>query len=475
MGITGTRPTLGEMGLERLNPALSSSSGSLPLNGGEWSIPHYQTFVSFMNMMTRSYWWTFDEALNDSICNSEAMRNDIVVRDALTSRYRSVCLLEWQLEPQDPTDITQKMYSQKLTKIFQDIPYFQQVRRNLMESVFFGKYGVQPIFKEDFSLGYHRVCIPRWYPVHGDKIVFKWDGTPGILVNAAYPGTKEYCEKGPVHFLTPEEEEGFIWHEFEPEDAAYNQPQYGGSVHGSGYRGRIYWYWWLKNNIQRFLMNFMKKLGNGYVVVGYNSGNPASKNAARTAIEGQDGNNVLYVPVNVSAGETIDKVIKHVDMNMAGSQMQWSIVTGINELIRQTILGESLTTQGAGSGGLNSNVAEQHGITADDRVRYDAQDLETPMQKLTRVLNRMNCPGNPCPTFKHLADKRNPMELMAAVDKAMTWGLSVPAPWVQEELGIPSPKKGEPILAQVQPMQATAVGNTPSGVPMAGPSGPMQQ
>lgn len=469
----GTTPTLGEMGLEKLDPSLSPT-GSLPIGGGQWGVPHYQTFVSFMNMMTRSYWWTFDEALNDSLCNSEAMRNDLVVRDALTSRMRPVCMLEWQLEPINPTNKLEQTYADKLTHIIKDIPYFQQFRRCLMEAVFFGKYGVQGLCKWDYSLGYKRMIVKNWYPVHGDKIVFKWDGTPGILVNATYQGPKEYCERGPVHFLTPAEMQAFWWHEFEPEDAAYYQPQYGGSVHGSGYRGRIYWYWWIKNNLQRFMLNFMRKLGNGYLLVGFNAGNPASKNAAQRAIEGQEGNNVIYVPVNIREGETLDKVIEHIPISMTGADMQWTVINGINELIRTAIMGESLTTRG-GNTGLNSNVAEQHGMTSDDRVKYDAADLETPLQRLVDSLNAMNCPLNPAPRFKHLADKRNPSEIIDATGAAMEWGIPVGQAWVQQQLGIPTPIDGEPVLAKVQPMQATAVGNTPANTPMAGPSGPAPQ
>jgi len=152
--------------------------------------------------------------------------------------------------------------------------------------------------------------------------------------------------------------------------------------------------------------------------------------------------------------------------------MQWTIVTGINELIRSCILGESLTTE-ASNTGLGSNLGDQHGITADDRTKYMAQDLEYPMQRLVNVLNKKNCPLNPPPRYKLLADKRNPEEIMNAVDKAMTWGIPVPQAWVQDQLGIPTPIGNEPILTIIQPMQATAMSGQPAETPMVGPSGPV--
>lgn len=464
-------PTLGDLGISRLQPPDDSA---MPLNGGMWTMAHYQTFVSFMNAATSTYWWTFDEALRDSQVNSDAMRNDLVIRDALSSRYRSVCMLEWQITAKNKADKSQTFYSNKLTDIIKGIPYFQQLQRNLLEATFFGKYGVQPLCKWDYSEGYRRMIIKSWYPVHGDKIVFKWDGTPGILVNGMYRSpTTEYTERGPAHFLTPAQEEVFLWHEFEQEDSTYFQPEFAGSVHGSGLRGRIYWYWWLRQNAQKFMMNFLKKAGNGFLLVAYPSGNVAAKRAAQQAVEGQEGNNVIYVPVNIQAGEKLDQVVTHVPVSMGGAEMQWTIVTGINEMIRAAVMGESLTTRG-GNTGLGSNLGEQHGMTADERTKYDATDLETPMNKMVRFLNKKNCPLNPCPRFEFVADKRNPGEVVEAANFVLDAGGSIPQSWAFEQLGIPEAIGNEPLLARVQPMQATAVGNTPASTPMVGPSGPMQ-
>lgn len=467
--MNGTVPTLGEMGLLRqLDPG---PSGSMPLNGGEWTLPHYQTFVAFMNTTARTYWWTFDEALRDSLCNSYAMRNDLVIREALSARYRSVVTCERMWKPKNHTDQIQVAAAKKVQGIIDEIPYVQQLLRCWMEATFFGKYGVQLLCKWDKNPNVRRMVVYDWFPVHGDKIVYKWDGTPGVLINPSYTQKSwEYTELGPAHFYTPEEQQGFIVHHFEPEDSSYYQPEFAGSVKGSGYRGRLYWWWWLRNNAQKFVMNFLKKAGNGFLLVAYNMSNPAAKAASQRAIEGHDGNNVIYVPVNIKEGEKLDNVIQPVQMQMNGAQLMWTIITGINQLIRMSILGESLTTE-AQDTGLGSNLGEQHGMTGDERKKYDATDLETPMQQLTNMLYLYNCPTIPPAKFSFLIDKRNPKETMEAVGMAMQVGLPVPQGWFQDELGIPSPEKNEPVLAQIQPMQATAVENTPAGTPMAGQAG----
>lgn len=469
----GTTPTMGEFGLERLKPP---EDGAKPLNGGLWTMPHYETFVAFMNQATRTYWWSFDEALHDSTCNANAMWNDLTIRDPLSSRQRPVALLEWNIEPLNQGNKLEVACAAKLTNVLKDIPNFQQMKRCLLDAIFFGKSGVQILMKWDYSLGFKRAIVTDWYPVHGDKIVFKYDRTPGILVNSTFQSSNiENTERGPAKFLNPVEQDALLIHKFEPEDAQYYNPSSAGLVHGSGLRGRIYWWWWLRQNMQKYMMNFVKKVGNGFLLVGFPSGNTIAKKAAQAAIESQEGNNVIYAPIDVTKGETLDKVIMHVPTNLSGADFQWTIITGINELIRQAILGEGMTTQAANTG-LGSTQGDQHGMTADERVKYDANDLETPMNKLLRVLHRYNSPpGVPCGRYTHLADKRQPGEVMQASQFAMQAGMVVPQSWVQDQLGIPSPVNNEPVLAQVQPMQPTAVGNTPAGTPVAGSSGPAPQ
>ncbi len=464
----GAAPTLGELGVERLDPEVN---GDMPLNGGLWTLPHYATFVALMNQMVRTYWWSFDEALKDSTCNTHAMRNDIVIRDALSSRYRPVCQLEWQIDPYDAAVTPEMKAAEEVTKIIRDIPYLQQLKRNLLEAIWFGKYGVQLITRFKYVNGAKRLIIPRWYPVHGDKIIFKWDGTPGQLVNASFPGDKEFTERGTAHFMTAEEEATFIWHEFEQEDADFYQPEFAGMVHGSGYRGRVYFWWWLRQNAQRYMMNFLQKAGNGYIVAGYQSGNETAMKRMKTSLEGQKGNNILYAPLDLRNNEDLDKVIKHVPVQMTGAQMQWTVVTGINELIRSAIVGQSLTSR-TGSTGLGSSVGEQHGMTEDAQVKYDAQDLETPMQKITNLIYRYTFPSITPGRYSHMADKRNPGEVMEAAQFAATLGLGIPQSWVQDELGIPSQVGNEPMLAIVQPQQGVAIGNQPAGVPQVGAAGP---
>lgn len=461
---------MGEMGLEGLRVP---PGGSKPLNDGLWELPHYETFSSFMNLASRSYWWSFDEALRDSQCNSDAMWNDLSIRDPLNARQRPVVLLEWTLTAQNEANQSEKAWAKRLTQIIKEIPYLQQLKRCLLDAIFFGKYGVQLLCKWDYSLGYKRMVITNWYPVHGDKIVFKWDGTPGILVNATYRNSQvEFTERGPAMFLSRQEQrDGFLFHKFEPEDSSYYKPEFAGTVYGSGMRGRVYWYWWLKQNLQKYLMNFVKKVGNGFLIVGFNASNPNAYASAKKAIESQEGNNVLYVPINNQSGDTIEKVVTHVPISMTGADFQWTIITGINEMIRQTLLGEDLTTQSSPTG-LGASTGEQHGMTADERVKYDATDLDTPMQCLTTMLNRWNCPWNPSPFYNSLADKRNPKEVLDAANFGLDAGLPIPQSWVADQLGIPNAINNEPVLARVQPMQATAVGNTPAGTPMAGPSGP---
>ena len=82
---------------------------------------------------------------------------------------------------------------------------------------------------------------------------------------------------------------------------------------------------------------------------------------------------------------------------MAGAEMFYKIWEKLNSIMRFSILGEVATTEEV-SAGLGSTVAEQHGITADMRTKYDAARLDFCMQRLTNTISRWNFPGDPPPT-----------------------------------------------------------------------------
>lgn len=465
-----TDPTVAEKGYP---PADPPPPGQAPAGGGRWVAPHYLQFSALYNYASRTYNWTHDEALVASECNAEAMWRDLVISTAVRDRQRPVVQLESQLEPRNPSDPQQHRLKEVLTEVLEDIPDLQQFRRHLLEAVWKGKSGVQCAFAWDFSAGDRRLVVRDWLPVDGDSIVFKFDGTPGILVNPTMlgqPGVERIEHRGGAA-LFPDafDRQALVVHEFEREPATYWRPEMAGSVHGSGYRGRVYWWWWLKHNLQKFLFDFLRKAGNGFFLAGYAAGNREELDAMHEALDGQAGQPTIYVPVDQS--RDLSKTLVHLPVSLSGSDMQWNIIREINAMIRGAILGESMANEAAPAG-IGGGNADHMGMTDDERVRYDARDLDTPMQKLVNVLARYTMPGVRPPRYQHLADKRQPGEVMQAAMWFMNAGGTVPKSWAQEQLGIPEATEGEETLGMVQQQQGVALNSVPAGTPMAGQPGP---
>jgi hypothetical protein len=456
-----------------------SPPGALPPLDGKWSLQHFLTFSGIANTVSRTYRFTYDEAMRDCIVNAKAMAKDPVIQKAIDKRSRPVCQLEWQLEPIDPSVPSQVESAHLLTKVLEHTPRFQQFKHTLLnEALFYGRAGLVAKLQYDFVDSVPRLVVKDWFPVHADKIIFKFDGTPGVLVNSAtFTGTTEITDRGMAHFFTPDELETFYWHEFEPTDADFFDNELAGGVHGVGFRGKLYFYWWLKTNLESQMLDFLQKIGQGFTIFYYEAGNEQSKAEVMAAAQTQIGNNVYLFPRNKLGegpyGASGGPGIQHVPIPMQGTNFYFQMIDYYNSIFTDYILGEALTTSTAATG-LGSGVAQAHEDTADDRVKYDATDLEHPLQRLVNTLNRWNCPGNPPPKFSFLTEKRNPGEYMESVEFAYGLGLGIGENDLRETLGLPEPAPGESILSKLNSMQPAGMNMTPEGMPMAGQPGPQQ-
>lgn len=471
MANNGMSPTPSELGLP---PFPSMPPGVLPPNAGEFPLAHFETFAAIQNFANRSYRWNWDQALEQSYEMAIAMALDPVIWGATRKRQIPTTQLEWNLVPQDKTDPSQLDAAEHLTKIVKRISDFQQLKRNLLDALFYGRYGVQFNTRWDFIGTEKILSVNQWVPVNGDKIVFHWDGTPGILVNGA-ACTKEVTatDRGLCHFLTQEEQQCFLVHKFEPQDADFWRSWEGAQIMGVGFRSKLFWFFWLRQQLVNIWFDFMQKVGTGFTVFYYELGNRASQQAVLNAIANQPSQNVLVYPRAKDGTTAYGAGVERKEVSMSGADMFFRIYEMLNETMTDYILGETLTTGTAGTG-MGSGVAQAHESTAERRTKYDAVDLDTALQPLINTLNRWNCPGNPPPFFKHIVDKPNVVELLEAVDFFVNLGGSVGADFLRDVLGIPSPEEGEEVLTKIGPLQPSAVNMVPQEMPIAGSPQPSQ-
>jgi hypothetical protein len=456
-------------------PEAQRSDSSRPPGDGKLILPHVTSFASVINLVSRSYRWQFDEALRASQTNALAIRRDPVIMDALRSRQIPTVQLPWHLEAEDDTDKRQTEAASVLTNLIEEIPRFQTYKLHLTEAVWYGRYAVQNVYRWQYRGGQRRLVVADYRPINGDKLVFRFSGQVGVVVHPAfYEGPTSYTDRGRVHFLTPEEREQLVLHHHEPEDADFTEPELGGGIFGVGVRSRIYWLWWLRSQVMAFLMDYLERVGaGGFTIYYFESGNPTSLQEVKTAAEEQWRNNAIIFP-RYRSEPNAGPGVQRVEPSPAGAQLLESlIVEYFDNVIRRFILGQSLTSEAAGTG-LGSGVADLHADTFGRIVKFDAISLQETLTKdLVRVLAKYNFPELPPPKFVFDVDKPNAAEVLEAAKSFYEMGGQVDEDELRGVLGLSKPQAGHSVLAQVPAISPTGVGAVPQGVPMEGQPGPV--
>ena len=258
-------------------------------NFGRYTMPHILSFSAIATSAAKVY-RNPDEAIKHSRENALIMRRDCSVMECLEARQRGTALLNWHLEPEDPQSQDQKSLCDELTKIIAAIPRFTEYRRNLLEAIWYGKYGVEHNYALDFHTGKKQTVVSDWIPRNGDKLVFRFDdgsgqydeNQVGIRVVGHYNlGDKiagnrkiEPTESGMAYFFEPWERSRFAIHKHMIEDAPFEDYLSAGSIHGIGIRSRIYWTWVQKQECLAMLMEYLERTAQGIWVYYYPSGNP---------------------------------------------------------------------------------------------------------------------------------------------------------------------------------------------------------
>lgn len=436
-------------------------------------VPSFLSFAQLVNSYSRSF-LNYDEALRQGRQQALAIRRDPVIMQALRARQMPVAQLMWHVAANDPNDVQQAQMAECIQKGIERMPRLQSFFMSMLDALWYGRAGCQVAYQWDW-IGSQKICRPRmWAPLNGDKIVFKFDGRPGILVNYSYQGTWIPTERGRAHFLTPEERACLILHHFEPEDADFFEGDMAGGLFGVGLRSRIYWFWHLKTQTMQYLMDYIERVGSGGTTVYYyEAGNEASMREVKKAAEEQLGTNAILFPRYRDNG-TSGPGMERFEPSAAGVQLiQQLVTTYFDDVIRKYILGQDLTST-AEPTGLGSGVAALHGQTFSRIISYDAialaesltADLVKPMQ---HFMGKGHLP--PC-KFVFEVDAPNTSTILAAAQAFYQMGGAVDEESLREALGLPQPEPGKAILSQQQQMSPQAAGTIPAGVPMAGPPGP---
>lgn len=457
-------PTPKELGLavdDRPEPDKSNPPGF-----GGWAIPHFLTFSGLVNAAIRAYRWSFDEALRHSHENALAMRRDPVIFMSLRARQIPLSQLAWKLElPIQPTHPLYDKLSEKVHIVEDAIrrhTFLGKIILALSEAIWYGKAAVHIQYQWSLVRGHRVLTIKDWYPINGDKVRYKWDGTVGIQIFPASGMRAEPSDRWTVHWLTPSEREQFIIHNYEPEDVDFIEFELGGSIKGVGLRSRLYWLWYLKSIVMSYLLTYLERVGLGGVTVFfYEAENKRSFDEVKQLVEAQVNSPVLLFPRRRDGGQGGPGIMRLDNSGAAIAMFHGLVNEYFDNLIQQLILGQQLTYKSGGSGLVGSGIAELHGDTFSRLVKYDAISLADSLTRdLVHIIMRHSFPEiseELYPRFSFIIDPPNADKVLQYATILAQMGIPVDEQQLREITGLIAPKATESIAnVNLAPYMASA-------------------
>lgn len=487
---------------------LSQETGTdQPPNYGRFPIQHITTFQGLATSAAHAY-RNPDEAFKHSRENALRMRRDCFVMECVEARQRAVALLNWHIEPENPRSQDQKSLCDKLTSILKKTPRFTEMRRNLLEAVWYGRYAVQMKYSRIHVDGQQFWGIAGWKPINGDKLAFRFDDGSGrfdedqigIKVTGTHmPGdilqgdhVLEATEFGLAYFLRPWERKLMVVHKHMVEDAAFEDYVSAGAVHGLGVRSRIYWTWIQMQEILAYLMEFIERTSQGIWIYYFPFGSKEGENKAREAAMERGPSNVILMP-RMSGDPAMDAFgIDRIDPNPAGAAALKEICHELfGHRIKRYILGQNLTSESDATG-LGSGLADLHYATFLQIAKYDATNLEETITcDALKNIKDMNFPGakNIDVYFKVDTESSETEKKLSAFQAAWNMGARIKESDVMDIIGASTPTDDDQVLQnpqirqqerlwQQQEMEMGGMGgdpNDPNGDGGIGPDGQPQQ
>jgi hypothetical protein len=446
----------------RDRPPLLDAAGYPLLGSDGYLLPHPRTFSAIYNAISRTYRYTWDEAVKHLPKNALAMRRDVSIMKMLRERMYPVAQMEWSLETDDGEDETQKAVADKYTKIIKSTPRFQQMRFYLQEAVWYGRYGSQFVLGPTPIDGEMMNAVIKHQPINGDKIQFNWSGTPAIYVHAGFLANLPmnyvipegqgiqgiYTDRAPALLLgDPAWRARFVIHKHEVDDADYFEGEMAGGLHGVGIRSRVYWAWWIRQEMLSWLVDFLERVGQGLTVFTYDIGNPQSKTAAEKAAQQQGRNAVIAWP-RWTDGSKSGSGVERIETSTASGDLIQGAMAYFDDMMREYIVGQSMSskTEATGIGG-----DAQAELKADTKYRIIKFDCDNADQTLTddflKPLIDANDPGLPFTLrFKSHVDKPNSKDRMDGIKIAWETGVEIKTDEIRDAAGLSKPSEDDEVV-----------------------------
>lgn len=441
----------------------------LPAGGGQWAVPGYQQVVGIINQVFRShYYQSGDEALKHCRANAVACREDPIISTAAEQRKDAVVQLPWSLEPEDETDPEQMRAAAKNTLALLKTPRWQDMLRAVEDRQWWGKAGVETVmrwcpYQPDL------MKVVDWLPLNGDSLVPRWSGGSvlgdwGLMVNSNWDGETDNNTFGKVHYFTPEEREAVVIGTFKPEAPDFFSTLDTGMVKGRGLRSKVYWYWFLRNNLLASLTDFAERAGSGIWVGYYDQSNPSGRQDMADSIAAYKDRHCLLFPRNQQGQTAYDLQIKEPGATSVGIVHQ--IIQYLDSAIRAVILGHPV-----GDGvqiGVGGDTAVMYSDAVSQVTKLDANSLQDILtEQLVKTLYKYNSPGVPTGKFAFSTDHPGASRILEYAKALRDLGWSVDLDQVARICGVPKASPNATIGTKVQSVNPVAMQSPPIGTPQA--------
>ena len=377
---------------------------------------HVFTFTSLWNTTTHTYSWRWDEAYKRCRKDALAMRRDAFLMSLFFERCYPTAQMPWHIEPDDKKNPKQMAVADYLKACIDTLPNVTDMLMTQLEHIWYGRSGNELHWTKKQVKG-----MPSWVTekptmVNGDKIQFEWDGTPQIRIYAATPVDARDKAEREIFSVYPQIQEGdtcwtddgmmlrlnrpfwrdrYVISKHDCIDADFYESEMAGGIHGVGIRHWIYWFWWIRQEVGSYLLDFMERTGMGFTVYYYDPGNPQDlanvKNIAK-----QQGRNTWIVWPRAPGDTGAQKGIERIEPNTSGAQYLKDLLTHYDDYIERFVVGQTMSGGSDNESGLGGSgrakfaKATKNYIITLDSLRLQGY-LSTDFIRVLCRMNRSNC------------------------------------------------------------------------------------
>ena len=366
------------------------------------------------------------------------MLNDPTIQGSLNRRQLATAQLNWQVVPEDVDDKFQVKVANFIDSKIRDIPNLMDLYRDLLWATWRGT-GVS-------ELNWHQSPDNSWgvnghRPHHGDKFLHTKFGEVRLRTRDSQMSGRE-LEQGELDRL--------IIHVSDRDDGEFFEGASADMLYrGRGLRSSCWNYFFIRHNALKLWLSYLEQKGSGWLIGRYPNGNKEAKLAMESVLRNLTNSSKVSLPVPANIQDSAQFGIENLaDGDRSGtSDMFMQFVDGFcGKKIRLLIEGQETAEQTTGDG-LGSGRADALQDIFVSIRNYDANSLsQTLTDTLVARLVFFNFGNVPFKLKFNFVTEDRAADIKDRIEAAKLAGLTVPAKWVYDGLGIPQPSVDEAVI-----------------------------